>query len=175
VKLAGSILALSLTAAVSVANAEEINSEYAFINAAQACQLSVPTIDTRVSPRATGFRNDGSSNSFVMCGFWVPDSEGVNYYTATVYLATTDGVARDVTCTGANGIAGIYPQEYVAKTAHVQPGDAGINWITYTPGDFGGVTGSTDIPYSDAFSITCTLPPHMAIVRVGGDYLRGTQ
>jgi hypothetical protein len=175
-KLAGFILALtSLAAAASAASAEEINPEYAFINAAQACQPSIPANGGKVVPRATGFRNDDSDGNFVICGFWVPDQEGVSFFNTTVYLDTTDGVAHDVTCTGVNGIAGIYPQEYVAKTAHVEPGTAGINWITYSPADFGGITGGTDIPQSDAFSITCALPPHTAIVRVGGDYLRGTQ
>lgn len=175
-RVAGFALALtSLAALAAGAKAEETNPEYAFINAAQGCQLSSPTIDTKVASRATGFRNDGTAGSFVICGFWIPDQEGVNFYTATVYLETTDGTTHDVTCTGVNGIAGIYPQKYVAKTAHVEPGTTGTNWITFLPADFGGVNGVTDIPQSDAFSITCALPPHTAIVRVGGDYVRGTQ
>jgi hypothetical protein len=175
-RVAGFALALvSLAALAAGAKAEETNSEYAFINAAQGCQLSGPTIITKAAPRATGFRNDGDDASFVICGFWIPDQEGVNFYTATVYLDTTDGAAHDVTCTGVNGIAGIYPQKYVAKTVHVEPGTAGTNWITYLPADFGGVNGVTDIPQSDAFSITCALPPRTAIVRIGGDYIRGTQ
>lgn len=135
------------------------NLDYVFSNAAQACQLSLPTIDTRVSPRATGFRNDGTATTYVICGLWKPVADS-NYLDATIYLATADGAAHDVTCTGVNGEAG-GSQQYVSKTVHVANGAA--NAAVFSPADFGGIG---DIPSGFNFSITCALPPHAAIERV---------
>ena len=42
------------------------------IPAGAACQLSVPTIDTAVRPRATGFRNEGTTSAFTICGIQDP-------------------------------------------------------------------------------------------------------
>lgn len=44
-------------------------SKYTSVPGAGACQLSVPTIDTAVRPRATGYRNEGTANAFVICSF----------------------------------------------------------------------------------------------------------
>lgn len=135
------------------------NLDYVFSNAAQACQLSLPTIDTKVSPRATGFRNDGSATTYVICGLWKPVADS-DYIDATIYLATADGAAHDVACTGVNGEAdGV--QTYVSKTVHVVSG--GSNAAVFSPADFGG---TTSIPSGFNFSITCALPPHATIERV---------
>lgn len=39
---------------------------------ADMCTLSVPTTDTKVRPRATGFGNEGTTNAFVICTFDTP-------------------------------------------------------------------------------------------------------
>ena len=39
------------------------------IPASRLCTLSVPTTDTGVRPKATGFRNEGKANAFVICAF----------------------------------------------------------------------------------------------------------
>lgn len=152
-----------LALAVGIALVSQVratnNLDYVFSNAAQACQLSLPTIDTRVSPRATGFRNDGTATTYVICGLWKPVADS-NYLDATIYLATADGTAHDVTCTGVNDEAG-GSQQYVSKTVHVANGAS--NAAVFSPADFGG---TSDILSGFNFSITCALPPHAAIERV---------
>jgi hypothetical protein len=154
---AGAALALGLcmqAPAVAVNNLD-----YVFSNAAQACQLSIPTIDTRVSPRATGFRNDGTATTWVICGLWKPVADS-DYLDASIYLTAAADAARDVTCTGVNGEAdGV--QQYASKTVHVPAG--GSNAAVFSPADFGG---TTSIPSGFNFSITCALPPHATIERV---------
>lgn len=135
------------------------------------CTLSVPTIDTKVRPRANGFKNEGTTNAFVICTFDAPP--GANFINGTefsyVYLIlnSLDGVARDVTCTGVNSIPSL-GQTFVSKTVSV----AGINTETmyqWGPEEFGG---SATIPYSSgAFSVTCSLPPNVSIVSGRADSL----
>jgi hypothetical protein len=58
-----------------------------------------------------------------------------------------------------NGLAGISTQSYVAKTIAVPA--TGYTAAGYSPADFGG---SSTIPGSQFnFSITCNLPPQVAI------------
>ncbi|MFO1473032.1 MAG: hypothetical protein U1F20_00190 [Lysobacterales bacterium] len=43
---------------------------------ADSCQLlSIPTTDTGVRPKATGFRNEGTTDQFVICGYGIPDCD----------------------------------------------------------------------------------------------------
>ncbi len=142
------------------------NYDYVYTNAAQACQLSIPTIDTQVSPRANGFRNDGSSTTWVICGLWNPVETDTYYLDASIYLSTADGAAHDVNCTGVNG-DGSGTQQYVSKTIHVAAGSP--NATVFSAVDFGG---STSIPNGYNFSITCALPPHAAIERVSAHVFR---
>src|SRR5690242_8566521 len=44
-------------------------SVFAYTNPGGACQLSIPTTNTGVRPKATGFRNEGTVNNFVICGY----------------------------------------------------------------------------------------------------------
>ena len=90
-----SVLAFSATAPMPVDAA--MKTEYASYNAALACQLSLPTIDTKVSPRATGYRNDGTSCTFVICGFpgvnGSPGAGGQAYVSKAVVIPAT-GIAE---------------------------------------------------------------------------------
>src|ERR1041384_3895416 len=72
------------------------------VDPSMACQLSLPTTDTAVRPRATGFRNEGA-NSFIICG--------TAYFSNSVNIATElrlqmiafDGATHDnVSCTAVN-------------------------------------------------------------------------
>ena len=63
------------------------------------CQLSIPTTDTGVRPKASGFRNESTTtSSFVICTFQRSTTTGDYYYVGLVGYSL-DGVARDVTCT----------------------------------------------------------------------------
>jgi hypothetical protein len=143
---------------------------------ADMCQLSVPTIDTKVRPRAIGFGNEGTTNAFVICTFDSPPggySTTNNFKYAGIVLKSMDGADHAVTCTGVNSVAdgegaGVSAPQFVSKTVTVNDsGPSGalgvpVNW---EPEDFGS-TGT--IPDSSGlFSITCILPPQVS-VKYGG-------
>ncbi len=137
------------------------------------CTLSVPTIDTKIRPRANGFKNEGTTNSFVICSFDAPPGayfiNSTEFSQAFLFLLSLDGVARDVTCTGVNSIpgSGVDPI-YVSKTVSVASTTA-ITSFVWSPADFGG---TTTIPFSSgAFSVTCVLPPNVSIVAGRADSL----
>lgn len=128
------------------------------------CTLSVPTIDTEVRPRATGYTNEGTSNAFVICSFDAPPGayfiDSTSFSWVILYVTTTDGGTRDVKCTGVNSMlgSGAAAPQFVAKTVTVTSTAGTFQWV---PADFGG---TTTIPYSSgAFSVTCILPPNTAI------------
>ena len=138
------------------------------------CQLSIPTLDTTVRAKATGFRNEGTTNAFVICNFTsLPGYDGsVNFgdpQAVVLVLYSIDGNDHAVTCTGVTSVQGFSsigadPQQYVSKTLTVnnttapyQGAGVGFKWL---PADFGG----TDyIPDDASFSVTCLLPPNVAI------------
>jgi len=156
-------IVLAAGACIAPVGATTVN-DFVFTPAAQACQLSLPTIDTKVSPRATGFRNDGTATTYVICGLWKPVAD--NYISATIYLGNTASTILDVTCTGVNGDAS-GSQQYVSKSIGAWP-TSGAS-ISFDPGEFGG---SGSIPGGYNFSITCALPPHTSIERVRSVILR---
>lgn len=126
---------------------------------ADMCKLSVPTIDSKVRPRATGFRNEGTSNVFVICTLHVdngPGSASIPLQDAGLLVRSVDGVSREVKCTGVNGFPEFTTQQFVAKTATT---GAQVQ-LWWTQDDFGSTTG---IPTTGVFSITCLLPPNMAL------------
>jgi hypothetical protein len=132
-------------------------------NAGQACQLSKPTIDTLVSPRANGFRNDGSSNVFVLCGYANP--MGFDPMLITLFLTSADGKSHDLDCTATKGIAGYEALAYLTKPVSIPA--TGYGYLQFNPADFGG---TSTIPNALNFSVTCNLPPHAAITVVQAAY-----
>ena len=100
--------------------------------------------DTKVRPRATGFRNEGTTNQFVICTLNTDNGPGGSFGTAPFIdaglLATSlDGVARDVQCTGVNSFNIMGDQQFVTKTQNT-----GTTYTQYwwTEGDFGVSDGS---------------------------------
>ena len=131
---------------------------------ADSCKLSVPTIDSKVRPRATGFRNEGTANVFVICTISTDNGPGGTFGTAPFVdaglLATSlDGVAHDVQCTGVNSFNIMGDQQFVTKTQNT-----GTTYTQYwwTEGDFG-VSDGSGIPSTGVFSITCILPPNVSL------------
>jgi len=138
------------------------------------CTLSVPTIDSKIRPRANGFKNEGTTNQFVICSFDAPPGayyiNGTAFSAVYLWLISLDGVARSVTCTGVNSLPGtyIFDPVFVPKTLSVA---STSDWTEYAwaPADFGG---TSTIPFSSgAFSVTCVLPPNVSIVAGRADSL----
>lgn len=122
-----------------------------------ACQLSVPTTSTQVRPRASGMRNEGTTNAFVICQFAATSSP---FTQGSVVLVSIDGADHNVSCTGMSG--------YVTQTAYY----ATFN-IFVRASDTAGMSTGWNSSYFDpslntlpsrGFSVTCNLPPGMAIV-----------
>jgi hypothetical protein len=135
-----------------------------FFNPADNCQLSTPTIDTLVAPRATGYRNTGTKGVFVICGF--SKMNGLPLIDAYVVFTSMDGQPHDVSCTGVNGYAG-YLQTYATHTVEV-PATL-YDSVAFHGSDFGGNDSFIPESYYD-FSITCNLPPQVSISRVMADF-----
>lgn len=170
--LAIALAASAMGLVMSQPAAAVTQSRFQLETGSNACTLSVPTTDTKVRPRATGFRNEGTTNVFAICTL---DPSGgstglfTNFGLVNFVLKSMDGADHEVTCTGVNSIAnataaGADPQQFISKTVTVN--DTGPNGplgtvITWTPADFGAVD---EIPSSGgAFSVTCILPPQVAV------------
>jgi hypothetical protein len=141
---------------------------------ARLCTLSIPTTDTGVRPKATGFRNEGTSNAFVICAFDSAPGQtnnaaselGSDPYVVTIYFSSMDGKTHTFNCTGVNSWPAPYapmavPMQYSAKSVVVDPNDPSAEQIAWTHWDFGG---AANIPTSGSFSVTCLLPPGVAIL-----------
>ena len=122
------------------------------------CQLSIPTTDTGVRPKASGFRNESTTTSnFVICTLQRSTTTGDYSYVGLIGYSL-DGVARDVTCTAT---VGTFPGvRYSSKTASVQ--DTSEIPFVWSAADFGGTAGNP-ISGSLYFSVTCNLRPQTAI------------
>lgn len=128
-----------------------------------ACQLSVPTISSQVRPRASGMRNEGSANAFVICQF--ASSGGSAFKNASLHIVSTDGKNHSVTCTGMIGEV-TYGTKYSTKTflSGTEPSNyADFLWL---PADFA----SSDVLGSYYFSATCNLPPGASITTLSASY-----
>lgn len=123
---------------------------------AAACQLSLPTTDTAVRPRATGFRNEGA-NAFVICGTTY-FSNSVNIATELrVQMVAFDGATHNnVSCTAVNRQSAGGGEVFSTKVVSVGP--VGVDF-TWAPGDLNNFTGFVN-------SVTCTLPSGVAITAV---------
>jgi hypothetical protein len=122
------------------------------------CQLSIPTTSTGVRPKASGFRNESTSSSnFVICSFQRSSATGDYVYVGLVGYSL-DGGSHDVACTA---VAGSSPAlHYSTKTAGIR--DTTEIPFVWSAEDFGG-TGGAAIGGSMYFSVTCNLPPQVAI------------
>ncbi|MFT3898333.1 MAG: hypothetical protein QM719_11685 [Thermomonas sp.] len=131
------------------------------------CQLSIPTTNTGVRPKATGFRNESTTvSNFVYCPIANPVASNNNMFTqliAAVY--SINGAPHLVTCTAVVG-AYDYPMApliYSSKSESVDSSDTPLGQLfTWTAADFGGTEGDP-IVGSVLSSVTCSLTPQTAI------------
>lgn len=131
---------------------------------ADTCKLSVPTTDTKVRPRATGFRNEGTTNQFVICTLHTDNGPGGSFGTAPLIDAglaafSLDGLPHDVQCTGVNSFNALGDQQYITKTQNT---GASLTQFWWVEGDFG-VSDGSGIPTTGVFSVTCILPPNTSL------------
>lgn len=126
-----------------------------------ACQLSVPTTASQVRPRATGMRNEGSSNEFVICQY---PSTSSAFGSAYLYIQSIDGANHTVQCTGMRGGAINEDARYSTKSEQTETSSySELSWFSIdfgATGDFG----------SEMFSVTCVLPPGASIIAIEADY-----
>jgi len=153
---------MALASVIATPASATVLQESTLSSGAATCQLSIPTIDTVVAPRANGYRNPGSKGAFVICGIESPTH--AEFKTVGIVLLSLDGQPHAMSCTGVNGIPGLVAQAYLTRDFTVPAGGYALSFVA---GDYGG---STTIPNSQAFTITCNLPPQTAISYIGGSY-----
>ncbi len=127
-----------------------------FIDPSTACQLSLPTIDTAVRPRATGFRNEGTTGTFIICG---TAYFAVGSATATllqVQLTAFDGITRNVSCTAVTRQSTGDSPFFSTKVGSISSMGGSISWASADLDNFSGF----------ANSVTCNVPSGVAITGV---------
>ena len=127
-----------------------------------ACQLSLPTTDTMVRPRANGYRNEGTTTQFVLCGLGGYPAGSIMGY--SLFFTSVDGAAHTINCTAVGGSTGSAGPYYSTKTITIQP--SGYSYLYWGPEDFLAPVGKP-IPYDKSInaSVTCNLPAKGAIQR----------
>jgi hypothetical protein len=167
------IMAASGLATASVSVAAEI--QQTLVVPGASCQLSIPTTNTGVRPKATGFRNESTTTSnFVICPLVTPTvrSTGANpLKDAYIVLSSLDGQAHSVSCTAVAGLGGnvVYPAKYSTKTVPVPAATTEPVSGNWTLADFGQSSGDS-IDASAWFTITCNLPAQVQIQALQGNY-----
>jgi len=138
---------------------------FADTNPGSACQLSIPTIDTEVRPKASGYRNEGVQNAFVICGY---SKQSLEYFgTLVIGLTSMDGVAHAVSCTAVTGLNGNESTPLIYSTVTITVTASGLQaGKTWNAASFG--SAASTIPGAVEPSVTCLLPANVAIVYLTG-------
>ena len=162
--LAGLVLACGLAVAPAAGAATG-----ATTGTGATCQPVAPGSNAKLGFKASGIRNESTStSSFVICPLPSTVTFGSNAFTDVwLQVYSIDGASHDVTCTAVTGFLLNFMQ-YSSKTFTV----AGTNQATHewTAADFGRSAGDL-IGDSNAFSVTCSLPPQTMILAVNGWFL----
>ena len=150
--LLGSLFALPAQAAT-------IDQTFEF-SGGDSCQLSLPTTDTMVRPRANGDRNEGTTTQFVLCG--LGGYQASSFFSYALIFTSVDGVAHDISCTAVGGLTGFAGPYYSTKTVTIPA--SGYTYITWMAADFGDPAGAP-ITFGKSInaSVTCNLPAKGAI------------
>jgi hypothetical protein len=162
------VATLALAAAARPAHAYEEDG-YQYAQGGVACQLSIPTTDTKVRPKASGYRNEGNTNAFAICGMPAATGTSMDGHTRgiTIEMHGINGVASSVSCTAVNGAASV---DIGYSTKAVSLDAAGNSaFLNFDASDFGGTPGDV-LPHHDTWSITCLLPGNAAIGQVFTNY-----
>lgn len=163
--LAGFVAAYGLVS-VPVATATEI--QQTMLVPGASCQLSIPTTNTGVRPKATGFRNESTTTgNFVICPVVTPTirSDNANPLKYVyIFLSSLDGQAHTVSCTAVAGFGGHpdFPLKYSTKSIAIPASTSDSYGVQWVPVDFGQSSGDS-IDGSAWFTITCNLTPQVQI------------
>lgn len=130
------------------------------IPAGGVCQPSIPSMAASLVPRANGFRNEGSTAAFAICGLQLPHTTNA----FAIYFWSIDGMDRDISCTATDGLP-IFNQQYSAKKVTTSGGQG---WLQWDDSDFNGNVGEQMHGYH---SITCNLPAQMSIYAIDASYV----
>lgn len=127
-----------------------------YLDPALSCQLSIPSTDSGIRPRATGMRNEGGTTTFVICGlpYLVSGTEAISY---SIEALSFDGVEHTFNCTGATRYSTGISLALSVKTVTTPASGASAS-LQWTDAD-------TELGNLDA-SITCSLPSGAAITSV---------
>jgi hypothetical protein len=129
-----------------------------FIDPSTACQLSLPTFDTMVRPRATGYRNEGTAGTFVICGTAYFSAFSGTATSLQVQMTAFDGVAHaNVSCTAVTRQSTGGAETFNTRIAASVP-TTGTS-ISWEPGDLDNFSGFAN-------SVTCNIPAGVAITGV---------
>ena len=154
------LAAAILTAGMTMAPAAQAVTQNRFQEspAGSSCQLSVPTTASVVRPRATGFRNEGTTGQFVICQM---DSSTGALNAALMLAQSLDGTVKNITCTAADGYnfsngGGPVTIQYSTQTAATNSTGGFYAQFLWDASNFGGTAGAD---FTGIFSVTCLLPP----------------
>lgn len=160
-KLATTIAGLTLAVAATYSIPATAQSLHA--NSSQPvarCQGALPAFETAIRKRPLAIQNEGSTASYVTCGFEFDSGAAVDnasFLVDTYFTNNTDAVAT-VTCSGVTGYAG-GENEYVSMSAELEPnGSGGEGNLYWFDSDFEG--GGMQ---SGLVAINCRLPAGVGI------------
>ena len=122
-----------------------------------ACQLSIPTVDTTVRAKATGFRNEGKTSAYAICGLQDPVQGAVSDVGIAFYAL--DNKSHTFDCTAVNG----WPDSgnYVYATKSITASSSTFrSSLHFAPAAFGG---ATYLPHDGYVTVTCSLPSQVSV------------
>lgn len=155
-RFAAILATIAVAAAVSAVPVRAATVEKLGVGPGASCQLSVPTTDTKVRPKALGFRNEGTTNAFTICSLVFPRTFAANASAVYAHFVSFDGAAHTFNCTVASAFS-YSATDYLTKSVTVEAGgsEAGLTVL------------SSEMP-SGGFrrytTMTCLLPPGADIV-----------
>lgn len=156
-KVTSAITVLALGITLSLPADAATQSRIVRAHGGTACQLSIPTTDTKVRPKALGFRNEGTSSAFAICGVPTPNGTTSEF---GLYFLTIDGINHAVNCTAVYGIPS-GPPIYSSKSVDTGTNTGAEKLLVWDPSDFG--IPSMDFAY---VSVTCNLPGQASVSRL---------
>ena len=156
-----SIAAVALASVAQPANAV-VETRYQKAQGGVVCRLTDVSLNTTIKAKATGFRNEGTASTFVICGMESANSQdAIGTITGlSIGLYSLNGASKNVTCTAVNGYANSTPL-YASKTVATNAGGT-VAVISFNAADFGGTPGQP-LAQNDYWSITCNLPAQSSV------------
>ena len=154
--LIASIAALALAAIASPATAGT-DVRYQTAQGGVVCRGTDPTLNTMLRAKSTGFRNEGTTGAFIVCGM---ESSNSREETGTIQvmrlgLYSLNAKAIPISCTAVNGYIASNPL-YKTRTVTTNTDGTAV-LVQFDAADFGGVSGDP-LANNDYRSITCNLP-----------------